>query len=571
MSSDRSPRPRPSAASIAASAALVVLLLFMAGTASGFPPALFGEGGFFRGGDGSSGSAGSSGSDGGSDAGADGASAPDPWTLTDLPGYDADPGPLVLAPLAEADGETVTAAFALEAGAAPIGGTIGLSFDATELASPLWDAEHSNLTLMLAELGSPALRFGGNGVDRRMWWTSSDEPAPAWAEVVVTPEDLERVAAVADDVDALVTIDLDLGHDDPARAADMAAHAREIFGERLLAVAIGNEPNGFFHENQMQLAVRDESWGTEAYQASLAEYATALEESSPGIPIAGPGAYDAAWMRAFLAADLPTTTALTMHWYPLWDCDGPDSSIANPTVEDLTSPALRERAREIIGMADGIASEADLPLWMEETGPTSCPGTNATSRTHAQALWTSDYTLTAAESGAERIAFHSTLQACRGGAPMSPICATGPLENPGLITEGRTSYLSLMQLGTLPDGQVLTPEVSGDGTVMVHGVYGDDGSFTAVIVDLRDPASTDAAIAVDLSAPTGLPDDAPESWTLAEGSRLAGDALDTEASTLTAPAALAGEYADAPLSSAQSLAVTSDPGTVTVLRFAAVG
>src|SRR5699024_2225150 len=159
-----------------------------------------------------------------------------------------------------------------EPGAVRTGGTVGLSFDATELANPMWDSEKSNLTLTLQELDRPVLRFGGNGVDRRMWWTSAAEPAPEWAQATVTPADLERVAAVAEQVDAQVTLTLDLGHDDPGRAADMAAHAQEAFGERLLAVAIGNEPNGFFHENQPQLAVRDESWGPEPYAASLREY-----------------------------------------------------------------------------------------------------------------------------------------------------------------------------------------------------------------------------------------------------------------------------------------------------------
>lgn len=549
--------------SITASVAVaVVIALFVVGTFTQQPQALFGDGGLFRP-DGSSTSS--------PTAEPTPEPTPEPWTELNLPGYDADPGPLTLTPVAEATGTPITASLALEPGASPIGGTVGLSFDATELASELWDSPHSNLTLMLSELDRPALRFGGNGVDRRMWWTSTEEPAPSWADVTVTPADLERVAAVAEDVDSLVTIDLDLGHDDPARAADMAAHARDAFGDRLLAVAIGNEPNGFFHENQPQLAVRDKGWGPEPYQESLREYSAALEKASPGIPVAGPGAYDTTWMRAFTEAGLPNTAALTMHWYPLWDCKGPASSIGNPTLEDLTSPALRERTRELVDLGVGVAEENDLPLWMEETGPTSCPGTNETSRTHAQALWTSDFTLTAAEAGAERLAFHSTLQACQGGAPMSPICATGTLEDPGLITAGRTSYLSLMQLGYLPEGQVLAPHVSGDGAVMVHGVYGDDGGIALVLVDLRDPSAADdsadgGAVAVEVSAPSGLPEDAPQHWDLVDGSRLSGEAFDAQESVLTAPAVLDGEFADATLASAQPLSVTSEPGTVTLLR-----
>src|SRR5690606_15668722 len=210
-----------------------------------------------------------------------------------------------LTPLEDATGDGITVSLELEPGAPRFGGTVGLSFDATELANPMWDSPESNLTLTLAELDRPVLRFGGNGVDRRMWWTSADEPAPDWAEATVTPEDLERVANVAEDVDAEVTLVLDLGHDDPARAADMAAHAQVAFGDRLLAVSIGNEPNGFFHESQPQLAVRADSWGPEPYQDSLREYSDALQEDVPGIPVAGPGAYDATWWRAFAESGMP--------------------------------------------------------------------------------------------------------------------------------------------------------------------------------------------------------------------------------------------------------------------------
>lgn len=460
----------------------------------------------------------------------------------------------------------VTASLSYQPESVSPGGSIGLSFDATELANPMWDGEQSNLTLALQELDRPVLRFGGNGVDRRMWWTSSDEPAPEWAEATVTPHDLERVARVAADVDAEITLVLDLGHDDPERAADMAAHADEAFGDRLLAFAIGNEPNGFFHENQPQLAVRDESWDTEMYQESLREYSAALEETVPGLPVAGPGAYDAPWWRAFAESGIPHQRALTMHWYPLWDCEGPASSIANPTVEDLTSPALRERARHIIGMGAEVAAEHDLPLWMEETGPTSCPGTNDTSRTHAQALWTVDYVMTGAALGVERVAFHATLQACQGGAPMSPLCASGPLEDPGLVVEGRSSYLALMQLSMVGDGQVLSSATSGDGSVMVHGAFGEDESLTVLVVDLRDPTIADSA-PVQISAPSDLPADSPSTWTLAEGSRLAGDALDSQASTLTALAPIAGELSEAPLARSQPVTVTSDPGTATLMLF----
>lgn len=149
---------------------------------------------------------------------------------------------------------------------------------------------------------------------------------------------------------------------------------------------------------------------------------------------------------------------------------------------------------------------------------------------------------------------------------MSPVCATGELEDPGLIVAGRTSYLALMQLGHLPDGQILSPAVSGEGTVMAHGVAADDGALAVMIADMRDPTSEDA-VPVEISAPSDLPDDAPQPWELTEGSHLTGEALDAQESRLTAPAEIDGEFDGAALGRAEPVTLTSDPGSVSLLRF----
>jgi hypothetical protein len=488
----------------------------------------------------------------------------------DAPGYEADPGPFSPASADDAAGEAITVSLTGGGPAVSTGGAVGLSFEATDLASPLWDSPESNIDETLAALDKPVLRFGGNSVDRRMWWTSSEEPAPDWAEATVTPEDLERVATVAEEADASVTLTVDLGHEDPDRAADMASQAREIFGDRLIGVAIGNEPNGFRHPNQPDLTIRDKGWDTDNYQEQLESYADAIEKGAPGTPIIGPDAYDAPWLRAFAEADVPDQEALSMHWYPLWDCTGPDSSIANPTLEDLTSPKLRAQERKLLGIGADVAAEHDLPLWLEETGPTSCEGTNETSRTHAQALWTVDHTLTAYESGAERVAFHSTLGACRGGAPMSPVCATGTYADPGQILQGRGSYLALLQLGQIPHGKILTSTVSGDGTVMVHATLAKNGRLALMIVDLRDPAATDAdPVAVKVSAPQEIGDvvtgDAPSAWTPVTGSRLSGESLESQQSTLGAQAPVDATFGTKELARGEPLTVVSEPGTSTLL------
>ncbi|MBK0330724.1 hypothetical protein I8D64_04845 [Brachybacterium sp. MASK1Z-5] len=496
------------------------------------------------------------------------APAPDPADQLLAEGYDPTPGTFSLPDAADDAEEPISVQLRESRSAATWGGNLGLSFEATDLADPAWDSGDSNLDEMLDALDRPVLRFGGNSVDRRMWWTSSDEPAPDWAQATVTPDDLDRVARVAKRADASVTLTVDLGHEDPRRAADMVRYAKKAFGTHLLAVSIGNEPNGFHHPHQKQLAVRDASWGPEEYTSQLEMYARAIEKESPDTPIAGPGTYDAPWWRAFAGSDVRHKAALTMHWYPLWDCDGPATSIANPTVEDLTSPKLRTQARKIIGMGEDVASAEGLPLWMEETGPTSCAGTNETSRTHAQALWTSDYALTAAESGVERMAFHTTLGACRGGAPMSPLCARGTVDDPDPILEGRTSFLSLVQLGQIPAGRVLTPTVSGDGKIMVHGVLSSNGTLSIIIVDMRDPSGEQHPRSVRINAPSSIGQDVPDSWHPEQGSLLTGASPEAHTSTLGAMSPVDADLEAATLARGHPLTLDSAPGSTTVIRLA---
>ena len=122
---------------------------------------------------------------------------------------------------------------------------IGISLEATDLADPRLDPDASSLDERLGELGSPALRFGGNRLDRNLFWTSSGEEPPDADSVVVGPDDLERLRRLADATDVTITLGIPLGDFDPDRGADMAAHAQQILGDALVAVSIGNEPNGY--------------------------------------------------------------------------------------------------------------------------------------------------------------------------------------------------------------------------------------------------------------------------------------------------------------------------------------
>ncbi|MFW5474060.1 hypothetical protein ACOCJ5_12200 [Knoellia sp. CPCC 206450] len=395
----------------------------------------------------------------------------------------------------------------LQASAKPVGArfdpaNVGLSFEASDLADPRWDPDASYLDELVGALDRPSLRFGGNSVDRRVWWTSTGEPAPTWAQVTLTPEDFARLAAFATKVDATVTLVVDLGHDDPARGADYVLHARRALGARLVAVSVGNEPNGFALASQPQYRMREGEYNPSDYVAELRPYVKAIHARVPGLPIIGPGTFDAPWWRAFGDARIADTAAMAAHWYPLWACGTSGDRRAAPTVGNLVSPWLHDRVDDILGMGLQTAARYRLPLWLEEAGPTSCVGTNETSRTHAQALWTADFTLHTAALGVRRLNYHGMIDACRGGAPMSPLCDTGELGERTPRLRGQSNYLALLQLAEVQQGTIRQIAVAGAPRVHAYAIE-DATGVTLVVVNMNDPAGVGPS-PLTLALPKGL-------------------------------------------------------------------
>ena len=416
-----------------------------------------------------------------------------------VPGLHTDEGPFeqVDSSVNKPAGQDI--AISVDASADPVGQwqstNVGLSFELRELADPRWEPGASSLEMLIGELDGAALRFGGNSADRNVWFTDSNEPAPDWARATLTPADFERLARFADATNVQVSLVVDLGHGDAKRAAAMALAAHSALGERLVAVSIGNEPNGFTIKGRDGTSVRDSNWGTDAYRKQLKEFATAIHKAAPDLPIAGPGTYDKAWWDAFIEAEIPGTVAMTQHWYPLWSCPGKQSAgtpEAKPTVANLVSASIHDRASNTFRKAHEVAGAADLPLWMEETGPTSCSGGNETSRTHAQSLWTVDYALNGAANGVERMAFHSTIDACRGGAPMSAVCHDGKLGKQDPDVFGQVGYLGLLFASQVSAGAMLPVTVSGSDSVYAYAVRHSAG-IDVVIINLQDPERVGAS------------------------------------------------------------------------------
>lgn len=444
-------------------------------------------------------------------------------------------------------------------------GTAGISLEATDLADPTLSSDNASMVKLLKELDGPVLRFGGNAADRRFLWTSTNESPPASYQgdnahpvKAVGPDDLRRLNTLLEASDAMVTLTVDLGHYDPARAADMAQNASMIFGDRLLGITIGNEPNGYAASG-----VRTAGYSVEEYVTELQAYAEAMYATAPTVPIAGPGAYDQKWWDAFLHADIRQSKILSFHHYPLHSCDGADSQ-SSPRISNLISQQMHTRAAAFQQAALDAGRAAGLEVWLPETGIAACPGANETSRTHASALWTADYILNAAQLGVTRIGFHSSLLTCQGGPPMSAICSGGTYLLPNGKVSGRANYFGIAMIADLQEGAFLKTDITGGGLVFTYALQNADGGTTVVVVNQNDPeksAQTHVTLRLPGKARTGKmsqltgPKYGAENSTLIDGAKGMPTPL---ARRLTAPGFRYG-------SATQTFKLTA--GTVTVLHF----
>jgi hypothetical protein len=444
-------------------------------------------------------------------------------------------------------------------------GLIGLSLEATDLADPSLSGDNPEMVQSISGLGRPLLRFGGNAVDRRFFWTSAGEAIPgnlsgdkAHPVRAVTPADLERVNTLLEAVDGQIALTVDLGNYDPARAADMTKFAAAAFGERLVGITVGNEPNGF-----AKTGLRPGGYGVQDYLTELQAYAAAMHAVAPNVPIVGPGTYEQSWWGPFAEVELPQRKILSFHHYPLSSCEGADP-LGEPVMGALVTRHIHDHANNFRSAALEPAIAAGIETWIPETGVSACPGSNETTKTHASALWSADYALSAAQLGITRVSFHSSLLTCKGGPPMSAICTGGEYLQPNGVVDERANYYGLSMVGEMQPGEFLKLDTAGTGLAYPYAVRHADGSISVVVVNNNNPetaAQTQVSLELPGKALTGTmsqmtgPSYGAQDGTLIDGA--AGEGTPAEA-RLTVPGF---EYG----SSTQSFPLTA--GTVTVLNF----
>lgn len=360
-------------------------------------------------------------------------------------------------------------------------GYVGLSFGAATVAQDSYAS--TDLGGYLQTLGDTGvIRVGGNSGDTT-FWTSTGEPAPSWATSgTITPDKLQHLATIVQDAGWKVILAVNLKEPDPARAADEAKYARQIFGDSLLAIEVGNEPN-FYYSSPA------------AYYTDFESYVAAIEQAVPGVGITGPDAETnhSSWLGGFASLDAahPDVTEISDHTYPASACSG-----STATIPELLGTGSTQYETANAQAALSAAGQLGVPAAMTETNSVVCAGTPGVSDAFASALWSLDYSLLIAQQGIVNADFMDGTNAA-GCDPYSPLCpGTGDLTAEPL-------YYGMLATELVGTGRFAALD-NPDAADMRAYAVDQDGHLTVVLDDVQDPASNGATtVTLNLGADFG--------------------------------------------------------------------
>jgi hypothetical protein len=321
---------------------------------------------------------------------------------------------------------------------------LGLSFESADLPQVV---RARGLARFLRALGPGVMRFGGNSVD------VGTPPA--------SRTDLGRLARLARTTGWRVLLSLGLGRFDPPAAARQAAAARAALGDRLLAVAVGNEPDDYVAKG-----VRPAGWTSAAYRAEIAAYRRAGRLAPFAGPDASTGLGELGWVRAEAAAH---PALLTAHLYPRSRCGG-----RRVTLRELLSARTRRSQSGQLTRLEAAARGTGAPLRIDETNSVLCRGQPGVSDRFGSALWAADYAAQAMDAGVAGLNFHDLLT----GSPRaySPLAASG---HGGL--RAAPEWYGLLLASRLI-GERPVPARTSRRTLAVHAFAGPGGRLDVLLV-----------------------------------------------------------------------------------------
>jgi len=360
---------------------------------------------------------------------------------------------------------------------------MGLGYEISSVAIPgLLSAKNTSYVGLVKAL-SPrgVIRIGGNTSDFSTY-TANGVPVSSPKGTVVTDANLTELRGFLDALDWRLIWGLNLGADQPGNAVAEARAVTRIFGERLIALEIGNEPDLFGRAGH-----RPADYNYDAWLKDYRRTKSAVRAALPRAPFAGPDlAASADWMTRFARDEGGDIALLTAHHYVTGQ-DKPDATHATLLAQEKKFTGSLATFRE-------AAKAAGRPWRMVETNSFYGGGKDGVSNSFAAALWVLDYLLVLARYGCAGVNMET------GVNHLGKISYYTPIGDDlkGNYTPA-PEYYGLKAFAQMPKGALLDLEIQTGGinlTAYAVRQEHNKGRELCLAVINRDAQDADAAIRV---------------------------------------------------------------------------
>ncbi len=349
---------------------------------------------------------------------------------------------------------------------------LGLSFEKSTLALPLFSATNAPLVALFRLIGPGALRLGGNSVEHTGW----DPHGPGLVAGVVSPPDLDRLAGFAEAVGWPVLYGTPFVGSTAASVADEAGQAAHRLEPWMDGIELCNEPDLYFLDS-----VAGPLAGTyPKFRTRWEQLADAVVAAVPDAVLSGPATCllqsVPGWTEAFAADETGRIGLVTQHYYRGF---APPETIGELLADDpLFDTTLPEVA--------AAAAHAGVGYRLAETNSFASGGAPGVSNTLASALWGVGLVLEAAATGAAGVNVHTS----GAGAGYPPFVQVN-----GQVTQIRPLFAGLQLAASVGAGSLVsTTLVDAPASLRAWAVRRPDATLAVVLVNADGTAEVDVTI-----------------------------------------------------------------------------
>jgi len=271
---------------------------------------------------------------------------------------------------------------------------MGLGYEISSVAIPgLLSAKNTPYVQLVKNLGRNqfqdrrgVIRIGGNTSDFATY-AANGTPISSPKGSVITETNLIELRGFLDELRWNLIWGLNLGGDHLDNAVEEARAVSRIFGDRLIALEIGNEPDLFSRASH-----RPADYNYDAWLKDYRRYKAAIRAALPKARFAGPDLAGAAeWMSHFAQDEGKDIALLTAHHYIMGQ--------ANPAATIETMLAEEKKYQGALASFADTMKAHRIDWRMCETASFSGGGKDGVSNTFASALWVLDYLFVLASYG----------------------------------------------------------------------------------------------------------------------------------------------------------------------------